>query len=1200
MTHPDTAASGPDLPWPQVTVADLVREWAVRTPDAVAVRQWDDRLTYRDLVERAAGVAAVLRGRGVGPGDRVGVCATRRPDLVVTVLGVLLSGAAYLPLDPDGPQQRLIEIVRDAGVRIVVGDAAGDGFADVDGVEPVGSPGPAPLVAGPARPGDVAYVLFTSGSTGRPKGVCVTHRGLVEFVTGWAARTGVDAGTRSLASASLSFDASVIDLFVPLAHGGTVCLLGADDRADPVRMQRFVAAHEVTWGLLTPTVLDLLDPAAVPGWRTVLCGAEAVPADLVARWAPGRRFVNAYGPTEATVAVLAADLTGDETDPTPIGLPLPNHRVHVVDAELRPVAPGESGELLAGGPGLADGYLNRPGLTAAAFVPDPFSGLPGERLYRTGDLVRQLPDGRLVYLGRIDRQVKVRGQRIELGEVEAVLAGHPDVDRVAVEAVAGPAGTELVAFLTPADAPADPEIRDWAAGRLTPAMLPARLVRLAELPVSPTTGKLDRAALRDRATAALDPAGTDPADPTAGPTAGPADPATGSGDPTTGTGDLTAGTGDPVVAAVTRAWTRLLGAVPAPDTDFLAAGGNSVTAMRLVAALRADLGRQVDARAVVAGRTFGGLLDTVRAAAPAEHDGLTTGNPPTLSAPQRRLWFVDQIATSSAPYNIAVAHRLRGPLDTVALGAALRAVAERHDVLRWRILQTAGVPYAVCAEPTDVPVPVVDLTGHPDPEADLRAMLTAGAGHAFDLATGPSWQVTVYRLGVNEHVLAITLHHSVFDGWSEAVLYADLAAGYHRAVTGADPTLPPLAVSYADYAVWRAERDRRRGPADVAWWADHLRDAPTVLELPRDRPRPTVQTYVGAEAAVTLSADADRAVRDLAAARGTTSAAVLLAGFAVLLRRLTGGDDHVLGAVVADRRLAAFDDVIGFLIDTVPVRVRSGDGVDFAALVDHATAELHEATDHSGAPLEKIVEALGVVRDTTRAPLVQVLFNVLNFAPPRLDLAGTTGEPVRVDKPGSPFDLTVYVVEPDGRFGVEVVYNPDLFDADRVDALLADLAHLVGALAAAPHEPVDTVAVALPRPTVRVAQLGAMAVAATTEPARAALPAGPDGLTTTEEQVAAIWREVLGRDRVGVTDNFFDIGGHSMALAAVHARLTAATGRSVALLDLFRHPTIRALAAHLDGAVDRPELARAALRAAARRSRTRRNPPPRRPGGAAE
>nr|QLK00778.1 amino acid adenylation domain-containing protein [Micromonospora carbonacea] len=1170
-----SAAHAEPLPWPDATVAELVAAQAARTPGAVAVRQWDEQLTYRELVGRAAGVAAALRERGVGRQSRVGVCGQRRPDLVVTVLGVLLAGGCYVPLEPGGPRRRLRQIAADAGVRIVVGDAAEAEFGDMPGVETLGLPGPAPLAPCPARPGDPAYVLFTSGSTGRPKGVLVSHRNVVEFVTGCAALTGADASVRGLGAASLGFDAAVIDLFVPLLLGGAVHLVGADDRSDPARLTRFIAAHEINWGFLTPIVLSMLDPAELPAWRTVLCGGEAVPAELAARWAPGRRFVNGYGPTETTVLAVAAELTAAETDPVPIGLPLPNHRVYVVDAELRPVPPGQTGELLVGGPGLADGYLDRPGLTAERFVPDPFSGLPGERLYRTGDLVTQAPDGRFVYLGRADRQVKIRGQRIELGEVEAVLAGLPGVDRVVVEAVDAPAGAELVAFLTPADAPDDATLRAYAEPRLTAAMRPARVLRLAELPVSPTTGKLDRPALRALAAAARPaPADVD----------GPAD-------------------GDPVTRAVSRVWARLLGAAPGPDTDFLAAGGNSIAAMRLVAALRAELGRAVDTRDVFAGRTLAGLVRRITAAAPDAGDGLTTGNPPTLSPPQRRLWFVDQLAPSSAPYNIAVAHRLRGELDVPALGAALRAVAERHDVLRWRIPQTAGVPYAVCAEPTDVAVPVVDLTDGGDPEAELARMLAAGAAHAFDLATGPPWQVTVYRLGPAEHVLALTWHHAVFDGWSEAVFYDDLAAAYARAVGGDDPALPALAARYADYAVWRAERDRRRGADDLAWWAQHLAGAPTVLELPRDRPRPAVQTYAGMEAAVMFSAEADRAVRALADRRATGVAAVLLAGLGELLTRLTGGDDHVVGAIVADRRLAAFDDVVGFFIDTVPVRVRTN-GASFAELVDRCAAELHDATAHPGAPLERIVETLGVGRDTSRAPLVQVLFNVLNFAPPRLALAGLAGEPVPVPKPGSPFDLTVYVVERapaasagPGRLGVEVVFNPDLFEADRVDALLADLAALVGALAAAPQAPAGEVAAELPRPTVRTAGLGAMTVAASAEPARAvALPAGPDALTDTEELVAGVWREILDRDRVGVTDNFFDIGGHSLALAAVHARLTAATGRSIPMLDLFRHPTVRALAAHLDGAADRPELARAALRAAARRSRARRIPP-RRPGG---
>ena len=397
----------------------------------------------------------------------------------------------------------------------------------------------------------------------------------------------------------------------------------------------------------TPTTAGLVDPAVAAGLRA-LCGGEALPP----RWprpSAGGAFRQHVWPDRDD------DLVDLRAGPAADGSAARAEPPGVRDGRaLRPVPPGETGELLIGGPGLADGYLNRPGLTAERFVPDPSGDRPGDRLYRTGDLVRQAPDGRIVYLGRADRQVKVRGQRIELGEVEAVLGGHSGVDRVAVEAVPGPAGIELVAFLTPADAPDDDTLRAYAGPRLTTAMLPARTVRLAELPVSSTTGKLDRPALRALAVSLPDLPVDEVDD------------------------------GDPVEGAVRRLWTRLLGAIPRPDSDFLTAGGNSIAAMRLVAALRAELGRQVDARDLFTGRTFAALLDRVRAAAPAVGDRLTTGNPPTLSPPQRRLWFMDQIAPSSAPYNIAVAHRLRGPLDLPALGAALRAVAERHDVLRWR------------------------------------------------------------------------------------------------------------------------------------------------------------------------------------------------------------------------------------------------------------------------------------------------------------------------------------------------------------------------------------------------------------------------------------------------------------------------------------------------------------------------------------
>ncbi|GAB1510159.1 amino acid adenylation domain-containing protein [Actinophytocola sp. KF-1] len=1146
-----------------MTVPDRILAQAARTPDAVAVRQWDTRLTYRELTERAAAVADALRDLGAGPGTRVGICATRDAGHVVTVLGVLLSGACYVPMDPGGPRKRLLEIAADAGVTTVVGDAAATEFGDVPGIRTLAPEGTARPRPCPATEHDTFHVLYTSGSTGRPKGVLTTHRNVAAYVAGWQELYPLEPGTRTLAASSLGFDAITIDLFVTLTAGAEVQFVPADDRADPERLRRFLVAHDVEWGLLTPTMLATVDPADVPSWRRVFAGGEPLPADLVARWAPGRQFVNVYGPTETTVSVVTGPVTVGQ-DPVPIGRVTPGHRLYVVDDRLRPVPDGEPGELLVGGPGVADGYLDRPALTAERFLPDPFGTHPGERLYRTGDRVRRAPDGTIVHLGRIDRQVKVRGQRIELGEVEAVLAEHPAVRHAAVEAVPGADGTRLVAFLAPATAPDDTALAEFTATRLTSAMRPTIVLRRDELPADPRTGKLDRATLRALAAQAV--------------------------------ADLAADTpefdGTPLEQEIARVWASVLGQTPGRDTDFVTGGGNSIAAMRLVAALRDRLGRKLSVRDLFTAPTVPGLAAVLATADPLPGRELTTGNPPTLSPPQTRLWFTDQLAPDDAPYNIALAQRLTGPLDLHALRAALRAVADRHDVLRWRIKQTAGAPYAERTPPADVPLHVVDVTDH----ADLERRLAAGARHVFDLATGPAWHVTLYRLGDHDHVLAITVHHAVFDGWSQAPLYTDLADAYRQARTGATPQLPPLRAGYADYAVWRDRRDRANGAADLAWWTGHLAGAPTVLDLPRDRPRPAVQTYTGAETTVTLPSHVDTAVRAAAAKLGATTAGVLLAGFAELLRRITGQPDHVLGAIVADRTHAEFDDAIGFFIDTVPVRLRAGTGT-FADTVHTNAAGLRDATAHPAAPLDRIVDALGVPRDTSRAPLVQVLFNVLNFHEPRLRLSGVDTTPIAVPKPGSPFDLTVYVVERDGRLAFDTVHNPDLFDTDRIVALLTDLAELVGALADAPGADPAQVAPHLPRAAVRTPAPGAMTVAAP-EIVTVTVPVPSGDTSDMEELLAGIWREVLGRDTVGLADNFFDIGGHSMAMAAVHGRLTAATGRQIKMLDLFRFPNIRALAAHLSGPEDKPLLAAAANRAAARRNRARRNPPRRTTGSA--
>jgi mycobactin peptide synthetase MbtE len=1159
------------------TLTALILAQARNRPDAPAVQQWDRRLPYRDLVTRAAALAARLCRDGAGPEDRVGICTRRTPDSVVAVLGVLLSGAAYVPLDLAHPRRRSLDTIADAGIRLVVADTAGTGLLGDSGARYVPVPdladaAPVDLAtvpAGPARPANVAHVLYTSGSTGRPKGVLNTHANIVAFALGCREWTGgVGPEMRSFGIASLTFDAATVDLLVPLTAGGSVQLVGDDDRADPVRLQRFAASHRVTWGLITPAVLPLLDPDGLPDLAVVMSGGDVVPPEQVERWSRGgRRFFDIYGPTEATVGQVAKQVSGHWQEPLPIGQPLPGQRVYVCDERGQLVGEEVDGELYLGGAGLARGYLHRPGLTAWRFVPDPFSGEPGARLYRTGDIVRRRADGDLMYVGRRDGQVKVRGQRIELGEIEAVLRGHPAVADAAVVATPGPEGPQLVAFVAPDRAPEADTLRAATAERLTAAMVPRWFHRLAALPLAPS-GKVDRARLRTLA----------------------AELAAANGEGAGGEGAGGEGAGGEDLRTV---WRQVLGgAAPGDDQDFFAAGGSSIAAMRLVAAVRATLRRDISVEDVFHGRTLGGLSRRVRTAAPLDAPELTCGNPPALTAVQRRMWFLDKLAPRLAAYNIVFAERLRGRLDLVVLRRALAVLAERQSVLRWRIPDRDGEPYAACDPPGPVPLPVIDL----DP-ADLPAALASVASSGFDLPRGPLWTAQVYCLGTDDYVLVLAFHHAIMDGWSQAQLYADLSRAYRAVQADPESTLPALPAGYADYVAWLDARDGRAGDADRRWWAGYLTGVPAVLDLPRDRPRPPVQTYAGRLASVPLGPRLDSALRRLAGHTGATAPQVVLAGLAQALRRLTGQADLVIGVVTADRWLAAMQHVVGMFVDVVPVRLRVDDDAGFQDAVRRCRDDYLAATAHPAATLEQLVGDLGLPRDASRAPLVQVLFNAYDFPDATLDLPEVAAAAVPVPPPGSPFDLTVYLLERDGQLALDLLYNRDLYDHDRIVRFGGDLVTLLGELVDHPDRPagqavttfrtdgVTTTAAVPPAPT----PAGVAAAAPGATPPRA--QAGDDPATATERLVADVWRSVLGVDAVRATDNFFDVGGHSLALVTVQQRLADLLGRELPVVTLFHYPSVRALAAHLDGDTDRPELSRAAQVAAARRARTRRRRP---------
>ncbi|GAT69454.1 non-ribosomal peptide synthetase [Planomonospora sphaerica] len=1194
---------------------DLVVGQAARTPGATAVRQWDRTLTYGELVGAAGALADRLRAAGVRPETRVGVCGRRTPDLLVSVLGIMMAGGAYVPLDPSHPPARLRTIIEDAGIGTVVADDTGRELlagapvrltgprAETAAEEPPGRPGdggsrrgPAARPAGtpvppsPARPDQAAYVLYTSGSTGRPKGVVVGHAAAVSFVTMAGELFGLDSGCRSIGFAALGFDVSVLDVFAPLARGGSVMFVPDGDRTDPARLQRFLEHHEVTWGTLPPALLPLLDPDRLPLLRDLLTAGEPAGPEQVARWSrPGvRRFHNWYGPTETTVCVVGGELTGSWDRPLPIGHALPGCTARILDDRLAPCPPGTPGELCIAGPQLARGYLGRPALTAERFVADPY-GPPGSRLYRTGDRVVLEADGRIGFLGRLDRQVKVQGQRVEIGEIESVLRAHPDVGHAVVDLDSGPGGlAELTAYLAPESAPGPDGVRDHCLARLPVYMVPTRVVRLPSLPLT-VAGKVDLARLRSHGEDLRGQAhggeprprsrGEDPRGQVRG------EDFRGHEDgPPAGTGpaaqrEVPSGgrrvPRDAVERAVAAVWSRTF-EVPEPglDDDFFTSGGHSLLAMHLVAGLRAELRREIAVEDVLAGRTVEGLALRAGQAPPIE-DAPVAAAAPVLTAAQRRMWFVERLAPGTPVHNIAMAQRLTGPLDTGALRAALSAVSARHEVLRWRIEESGGVPRVVVDPAEEVALPVDSGTAEPfpepspgpspdgtgrAPEADgaapeapagaradgdlperVRAWLEEEARTPFDLAAGPLWRARLLRLAPGDHVLAVTAHHIVFDGWSQDVLYDDIARAYRG-----DPPAP-LPASFAGYAAWLAARE---DTAALERRVEQLGGAPAVLDLPRDLPRPAVQTFEGAAARAEADAETCAGVRALAARLGATPYAVMLSAFTQVMRRLTGQSEMIVGTPVADRRDPAFEPLVGCLVQVVPVRLAVTDEAGFAGHVTACQRELSRAFAHLDVRLERLVERLGAGRDLSRNPLIQVLFNMYDFTEPRLDLPGVSARPLPPGLPGSLFDLTLYVGERGGRYVFQAVYNPRLFHAGRIEALLAGYVHLLGELVAAPEPPVRLASM---RPPGAPLPGTATAVSAGARPAASAVsagaPPGPaaDGLV---ERVLARAAEHPGRIAVTGAGGELTYG----ELAALVTRTAAATaaaagpGQAVAVL----------------------------------------------------
>ncbi|MCY1047015.1 amino acid adenylation domain-containing protein [Corallococcus sp. bb12-1] len=1019
--------------------ASLVHAFAAQVaarPDAIAVRHGGQALTYAELDAQANQLAWALKYRGVGrEAPRVGVCLPRGIELIVSLVAILKAGGAYVPLDPDYPSERLAFMAGDARLITVVTQAS---FADRVPAGPwsvlcldaqsetwTSHERHAPLNDGCGD--DLAHILYTSGSTGRPKGVCIPHRGVARLVLD-PDFLQVRPEDRVAQTSTVAFDASTFELWGTLLNGATLVLLSKDEVIEPSVLAQRLREEGITILFLTTALLNHVartDASLLKGLRGLLFGGEAADPSCIravlAHSAP-ERLVNAYGPTENSAYSTWFSPTRVEADAVsvPIGRPVSNSTAYVLDAHRHPVAPGVVGELFVGGDGLAWGYWERPDLTADAFIPHPFSSSPGARLYRTGDLVRQLHDGAFVFVGRRDHQVKVRGFRIEPGEIEAVLRQHASVkEALVLVREDAPGDKRLVAYVTFREGLTASDLRAHVQGLLPSHMVPAVFVLLDALPMTPN-GKVDRRAL--------------PA------------PISEEGPPEART--LTA-----LEQTLTDIWCAVLHLSHVRvDANFFDLGGHSLLATQVVSRISQVLGLPVPVRTLFEFPTIEALAEALEtrtkdtvlpgpAIRALHHEG-----PPPLSFAQERLWFLHQFHNDRVAYNMPLALRLEGALDVAALEHGLQALVDRHESLRTSF-PGDGVPEQRIAPRPPVSFRAVEARSRE--EADT--LLKQEAETPFDLAEGPLFRTLLVREDARHHVLLLNLHHIVSDGWSLGVLYKELSSEYQARQAGRPSDLAPLPVQYADFAAW--QRQWLQGDVlqrRLDYWKRELEDAPRLLELPTDHPRPSVQQFAGATHVFTLPRTVRDPLEGLGRQEGATLFMTLLAGFQLLLSRYSGQQDFIVGTPIANRTHEELEGLIGFFVNTLPLRARLEGTPSFREVLRQVLDRALGAYAHQELPFEKLVEELHVERALDHGPLVQVMFTLQNApgTPPRFP--GLLVEALELPTHTSKFDLTLALTEtPEGLSGT-FEYATALFEPRTVERM-AD--HFRRLLEGALHQP---------------------------------------------------------------------------------------------------------------------------------------------------
>jgi amino acid adenylation domain-containing protein len=1032
---------------PLAAAQDVFERRARETPHGVALVEGERCMTYGEANARANRLARRLIALGVGRESLVALLAARSIEAVIGILGILKSGAAYVPSDPELPMARRGRMLQRCGVRVGVGVGEPTGLVPTEvqlDAEKATDENDLNrgVVAGLGGLDLAMVVLHTSGTTGEPKAVLLPQRGLMSYALAVADDWGASSSDRVLQFASLSFDTSLEEMLLAWTAGASLVLRG-ERMLEPALMLEALGRHGVTI-LQLPTayfamVLEAVESAG--GWppsiRLVVIGGERALPSWIERFHRSKRpprLVNMYGPTEASISVTCCDtaesLEGGRLQfESPLGRVVDNCRVYVLDDRLSPLPPGAVGEICLGGVAVSRGYVREPVLTAQAFAPDPFE--PGRRLYRTGDRGRWRREGALEFVGRFDDQVKIRGFRIEPAEIETTLARHPNVaEAVVIVLEPEPGRRQLVGYVRLYGRTVDlDDVRAFAAKHLPQYMVPSALIAMSEWPLT-ANGKVDRRAL---------------------PLPDPTQMRKAYEAPRT--------EAEQGLAAI---WVDVLGVPRVGIHDnFFELGGHSLLATQIVARIRKYLGVELPVRSVFEGPTVAQLTEQVRrrTSSPRTTDEpapkqIARDGPLPLSFAERRLWFLDQYEPATATYNIPHALRLRGRLDERALEVALGQLVARHESLRTRFVSREGDPHRVIDPAEPLMLGRVSLEGLPEPEREVQAnvLLLQEARRPFDLAAGPLFRPVLLRLCDEEHVLSLTVHHIVSDAWSRAVMQRELVALYGALLRSEGPSLPPPYLHYADYAAWQQEwLQGSRLTDQMQFWKERLSDVPA-MALPTDHSRPPVQTTRGALLPFEVPRDITRGLEELARREAATPFMVLLTGFGVLLQRYSDQCDIVVGTPIANRQFEEFEPLIGFFINTLVLRANFSGDPTIREVLSRVREVCLAAYAHQDAPFEKVVELLQPTRDLSRSPLFQVMFSLDDGEIGSRLLGQCTMEELTVDPGIAHFDLGLYLERADGKIAGNFEFNSDLFDRSSIERLRQHLRTMLAAVASSPDQ----------------------------------------------------------------------------------------------------------------------------------------------------